>query len=174
MCATVIRASSWVNRSNFSSTASTSLSPNSFFANFSMTLWAVGIVYCDGVLTESSLFDLLRCQGKHWEYFKHNFYNNIRHYCRGWNRRIYLKAPDEIPQTFKQVKKSVVTWGEPTSSLAWSYVTDLVEKRARGRTVRRTSILVKTAFASERGIWRGNVKIFDGTWWYYIWSLPFP
>ena len=35
VCATVIRASSWVNRSNLWTTASISLSPNNFFANFS-------------------------------------------------------------------------------------------------------------------------------------------
>jgi hypothetical protein len=35
VCATVIRASSWVNRSNLRRTASISLSPSNFFVNFS-------------------------------------------------------------------------------------------------------------------------------------------
>ena len=42
VCAAVIRASSWVNRSNLPRTASISLSPINFFPNFSVVHWVTG------------------------------------------------------------------------------------------------------------------------------------
>ena len=50
VCATVIRASSWVNRSNLWSTDSISLSPNSFFANFSVAHWDAVSIYVTACL----------------------------------------------------------------------------------------------------------------------------
>lgn len=81
----------------------------------------MGNVYVSA-LTESSLFDLLCCQRKHRDYFNHDFDDDIAHHRSGWNRRIYLKTPEEILQAFKEFKKSVVARGDPTCSLAQYYV----------------------------------------------------
>ena len=64
--ATVIRASSWVNRSNLWRTASISLSPSSFLVNFSAAhILSNGQCMCDMALTEPPLFNLFRCKGEH-------------------------------------------------------------------------------------------------------------
>jgi hypothetical protein len=60
----VMRASSWVFRSNLWSTASISLSPNGVFVNFSVEHRVMDNV-CDSAFTEPPLIDLLGHEGKH-------------------------------------------------------------------------------------------------------------
>ena len=73
---------------------------------------------CDSALTEPSLLDLPCRQGKNRKYFHHDFDDDFRHYRSRWDRHINLKTLDEIAQTFKEFKESVVTRGDPTRSLA--------------------------------------------------------
>ncbi len=108
VCAIVNRPSSCVRRSSLCSTASISLSPSSFFANFSTQCRAVGYLI-DGVLTESALFNLLRSQSEHGEQFDHDFDRDIHHGRRqGDDIGIDPKALEEISDTFEQVYKCVV------------------------------------------------------------------
>ena len=71
----------------------------------------------DGALTEPPLLDFLCGQCKHGKHFDHKFDDDVRHHRCGWDCHIYLKTLEEVPQAFKQFKKSVVTRGDPTGSL---------------------------------------------------------
>jgi hypothetical protein len=87
--------------------ASISLSPNSFFANFSAAKLITGIVY-DSALTEPALLNLLGRQGKHRKYFNHYLHDKIRHYRSGPDHRIDLQTSEEVPQALKEVEEGVV------------------------------------------------------------------
>ena len=109
VCATVIRASSCVNRSSLWSTASISLSPNNFFANFSVAHSATDSVqYVHIALTEPSLSYLFRSKGKHGEQFDHYLYNHIHHHRREIDLCVNVETLDETPQMLKEVREGVI------------------------------------------------------------------
>ncbi len=82
--------------------------PQQFFCKFLCgTLSHERCVY-ESVLTDPPLFDLLRSQGKHRKQFDHYFYDHLRHYLSGWNRRIDLQTLQELPQALEQLEKSIV------------------------------------------------------------------
>ena len=122
VCATVIRASSCVNRSNLWTTLSISLSPSNFLLNFSVPHSTTADI-SDAARTESPFLDLLRCQGKYRKQLHHYFYHDVRQYRSGRNRRIDLQTLEEVPQTLKQLEKSIVTGCNPNGSLAYSFIT---------------------------------------------------
>ena len=107
---------------------------------------------CDCPPTKPSLLDLLCRQGKHGKYFDHNFDDDVHHRDSGWDRLIHLNTLEEIPQAFKEFKKSVVARADSTGSLH-SFTSEGTRLRSvfKVRTARRTSIPVKTAFAGEKG-----------------------
>ena len=85
------------------------------------------------MLTEPPLFDLLRSQGKHRKQFDHYFYDDLRHYLSGWNRRVDLQTLEEVPQALEQLEKHIITRRNPTGSLAYSFVTgNPVQNRIQG------------------------------------------
>jgi len=84
------------------------------------------------VLTEQPLFDLLRSQGKHRKQFDHYFYDDLRHYLSGWNRRVDLQTLEEVPQALEQLEKGIIARCNPTGSLAYSSITgNPVENRIK-------------------------------------------
>ncbi len=87
--------------------ASISLSPKSFFANFSAANLITGDVY-DGGLTEPALLNLLGRQGKHRKYFDHYLHDNIGHYRSGRDHRIDLQTFEKVPQALKEGEEGVV------------------------------------------------------------------
>jgi hypothetical protein len=116
VCAIVIRASSWVNRSNLWRTVSISLSPNNFFVNFSTVYQATNNV-CDSALTEPPLFDLFGRQGKHRKKLNHYFDNDLDQHRSRRNHRIDLQTLQEIPQALEQLEKRIVARCNTTGSL---------------------------------------------------------
>jgi hypothetical protein len=87
--------------------ASISLSPNSFFANFSAANLITGNIY-DSELTEPAFLNLFGRQGKHREYFHHYFHDDIGHYRSGRDHRIDLQTFEEAPQALKEVEERIV------------------------------------------------------------------
>jgi hypothetical protein len=87
--------------------ASISLSPNSFFANFSAANLITGNVH-DGTLTEPALLNLLGRQGKYRKYFDYYLHDDIRHYRSGRHHRIDLQTSEEVRQALKEVEEGVV------------------------------------------------------------------
>jgi hypothetical protein len=87
--------------------ASISLSPTSFFANFSTANLITGKIY-DSALTEPALLNLLGRQGKHRKYFDHYFHDDIGHYWSGRDRRIDLETSEEVPQALKETEEGFV------------------------------------------------------------------
>ena len=80
ICASTMRASSWVSRSNRRNIFSISLSPNNFFANCSANS---SEIVTDrqgrGLLTESSVLDLLLRLPEDGKQLDHNHCNNLCH-----------------------------------------------------------------------------------------------
>ena len=92
----------------------------------------------DGVLTEPTLLDLFRGQGKHREQFNHNFDDDIRYYRSGRDPRIDLQALQEIPQALEEVEQCIVTRRNPTGSLVCSYITgESFEWHIRGTYIKK-------------------------------------
>ena len=102
--ATVIRASSWVNRSNLWRTASISLSPINFFVNFSCSTLNHGQRICGSALTKPPLLDLLCRQGKNREQFNHYLNDDIGYYRSRWDRRINFQTLKKISQAIKEIE----------------------------------------------------------------------
>jgi hypothetical protein len=71
----------------------------------------------DGARTHPPLLYLLCRQGKYRKHLDHNFDDNVRHHHTGWDPHISLKTLEEIPQVFKEFKKSVITRGDIIGSL---------------------------------------------------------
>ena len=139
VCATVIRASSWVNRSNLWRTVSISPSPSSFFVNFSAAHQATNNTF-ESALTEPTLFDLFGRQGKHRKKLDHYFDNDLNQHRSGRNHRIDFQTLEEIPQALEQFEKRIVARCNPTGSLAYSFITgEPFEKRVE-RTYSKESI----------------------------------
>jgi hypothetical protein len=91
-----------------------------------------------GVLTEPTLLNLFRGQGKHRKQFNHYFDDDIRHYRSRRNRCIDLHTPQKTPQALEEVEQRIVTRRNPTSSLACSYVTrELFEGYIRGTYIKK-------------------------------------
>ena len=90
--------------------ASISLSPSSFFVNFSQfsVEYQATNNICDSKLTESPLFDLFGRQGKNRKELDHYFDNNIDQHRSGRNHRIYLQMLEEITQALEQLEKHIV------------------------------------------------------------------
>jgi hypothetical protein len=63
----------------------------------------------DGLLTESTLLNLFRGQGKHREQFNQYFDNDIRHYRSRRDRRIDLQTLQKISQALEKVEQGIVT-----------------------------------------------------------------
>ena len=74
----------------------------------------------DGVLTEPTLFNLLRGQGKNRKQFNHYFDDDIRHYRSGRDHRVDLQTLQEVPQALEKVKQRIVTRRNPTGGLGCS------------------------------------------------------
>ena len=104
MCASVMRASSWVSRSNRRSIFSISLSPNNFFANCSAM--SLGIVtkqrHGKEALTESTLLDLLLRLSKDGKQFDHYLHDDLRHQRAQRDLGINLKPFEEAPDALKE------------------------------------------------------------------------
>ena len=62
----------------------------------------------DGVLTEPTLLNLFRGQGKHRKQFNHYFDDDIRHYRSGRDHRIDLQTLQEVPQALEKVEQRIV------------------------------------------------------------------
>jgi hypothetical protein len=103
----------------------------------------------DGVLTEPTLLDLFRGQGKHRKQFNQYFDDDIRHY-RSWrDLRIDLQTLQEISQALEEVEQGIVTRRNPTSSLICSYITG---EPFEGH-VRRTYIKENVNPSKQRARW---------------------
>ena len=74
----------------------------------------------DGVLTEPTLLNLLRGQGKHRKQFNHYFDDDIRHYRSGRDHRVNLQTLQEVPQALEKVEQRIVTRRNPTGGLGCS------------------------------------------------------
>ena len=77
----------------------------------------------DGVLTEPTLLNLFRGQGKHRKQFNHYFDDHICHHRSRRDRRINLQTLQKTPQALEKVEQRIVTRRNPTGSLACSYIT---------------------------------------------------
>jgi hypothetical protein len=119
---TVTRASSRVSRSNFCRMAATQISPLNLFPNFSAPLLVREDLRALShlTLTEPFPIHLLRCHGKHREYFNHYHHHHTRH-CRGqrYFLSIYTEVCEEIRDTFEEVEQCIVTCTDVNSRLTW-------------------------------------------------------
>jgi len=97
--------------------------PQKFLRELLCDTLSHGQCICESVLTEPPLFDLLRSQGKHRKQFDRYFYDDLRHYRSGRNRRIDLQALEELPQALEKLEKCIVARCNPTGSLAYSFIT---------------------------------------------------
>ena len=102
-----------------------------------------------GLLTEPTLLNLFRGQGKHREQFNDYFDDDIRHYRSRRDRRIDLQTLQEIPQALEKVEQRIVTRRNPISSLACSYITG---KPFEGH-IRGTYIKKCTNPSKQRACW---------------------
>ena len=115
-----MRVSSWVSRSNLRIIFSISLSPNSFFANCSITSSGIatsGNRHNKGTLTEPPLFDLLLSLGKDCKHFDHDLYDYLRHQRAQRDFGIDFEAFEEASDALKQFKESVVARADSFSRL---------------------------------------------------------
>ena len=104
----------------------------------------------NGALTESSSFYLLRGEGKHREQLHHNLNDDICHHFGRWNVDIDVEAFQEVAQAFEEVAEGIIIRTDFAGSLTYPCVTRGLVVLNR-RTVRRTSIPTKIAFAGGKG-----------------------
>ena len=109
VCATVMRASSWVSLSNLFSMASISLSPINFFANCSVTRSEVlAYDYSKNSLTESTSADLFLRYSKYRNQLDHYLRDNIRHQRVQGDLGINMETFEEVSDTFKEFEQAVI------------------------------------------------------------------
>ena len=102
VCATVIRASSWVNRSNLWRTVFISHSPSNFSCELLYsTLLGREQYICDSALTEPPPFDQFGRYCKHRKKLNHYFDNDLDLHRSGRNHRIDLQTLEEIFQALE-------------------------------------------------------------------------
>src|ERR1700761_479926 len=104
ICASVMRASSRVSRSNLRSMLSISLFPSNFFANCSATTSRLVAQAKDDdeEPTESSLPDLFLCQGKDINQLGHYLRNDLRHQWAQRDICVNFEAFEEVSDTFEE------------------------------------------------------------------------
>ena len=110
LCAAVARDSSWVSLSSLRNTNWTSLSPSSFFANFSAANQA-NSVSRKNRLTETSFFHPFCCEREDAQKFDH-YFNNYFGHCRNefnLGPSIRGEAHEKVVNTFKYFDEGVIT-----------------------------------------------------------------
>src|ERR1700758_2284868 len=118
MCASIMRASSCVSRSNLRSIFSISLSPNNFFVNCSgMSSGTITYKHGREALTESSLFYLFLRLGKDGKQFDHYLHNYLRHQRAQVDLGINFETLEEVSDALKEFKESIIACADTFSRL---------------------------------------------------------
>ena len=109
LCTAVARDSSWVSLSSLRNTDWTSLSPSSFFANFSAVNQANSVSRTNR-LTKTSLFHPFCCEREDAQKFGHYFNKYFSHCRNEFNLRtsIHREAHEKVVDTFKYFEEGVI------------------------------------------------------------------
>ena len=98
-------------------------------------------------LTEATLFNLFRCQGKYREQFDHYLNDHIFHRGSAWYLGVYLEPFKKTLDAFKEIHESVVARADILGRLGIKTSVRIMNKEWRTRTVRRTQIPENTTLA---------------------------
>ena len=95
-----------------------SVLPISFFAYFSIHRSINSdILFGHQLLTDSTLFDFLRCDSKNGENLDHNLNDYIRHFHRRLNFCVDLETSEKHLNPFKDVDKCILARSNISSRL---------------------------------------------------------
>jgi hypothetical protein len=102
------------------------------------------------VLTNSSLVHLFRRKCEYGENLGHCPSEHRRHFHRGWNARINVETREERLDALEEIDEDTTTCGDVFGHLeSMASEEQMIKKKQKRFTLRRTSIPVNITFAGE-------------------------